>query len=105
MARFSEEIEGRIREALKPTHFEVVDESRMHSRRTAENPETHFKLVVVSDQFRGLSKVKRQQLVYSHLKDLFEQGLHAISQSTFTPEEWSENPTIMASPHCANKAK
>lgn len=91
-----------LSEKLKPSHLEVIDESHMHSRRTKESPETHFKVIVVSDQFKGLSKVKRQQLVYSHLQPLFDQGLHALSQSTFTSEEWAKKPQVEASPVCAS---
>ena len=50
----------------------------------------HFEAVVVSDEFAGLSRVKRQQRVYQTLQDMLASGeLHAISFKTLTPEEWS----------------
>ena len=50
----------------------------------------HFEAIVVSDEFAGLSRVKRQQRVYQTLKDKLASGeLHAISFKTLTPEEWS----------------
>jgi BolA protein len=76
----------------------------MHSR----GQETHFKVVIVVDQFNGLRSVKRQQLVYAAIKDLFEQGLHALSQVTFTPEEWAQDGAqqkMNASPTCAGGSK
>ena len=44
------EIILRLKRELKPTHLEVINESRLHTR----GVETHFKLIVVSDQFVGL---------------------------------------------------
>jgi acid stress-induced BolA-like protein IbaG/YrbA len=50
----------------------------------------HFEAIVVSDEFAGLSRVKRQQRVYQTLGDKLASGeLHAISFKTLTPEEWS----------------
>lgn len=45
-------------------------------------------LVLVSSVFAGLSRVKRQQLVYGLLKDRIESGeIHAVTMRTLTPEE------------------
>lgn len=100
MAR-QKEIEDLLQKELSPTHLEVIDESQMHSR----GRETHFKVVVVSSKFSGLNKVKRQQLVYRVLQPIFDQGLHALSQSTFSPEEWAAGANVNASPVCAGGRK
>ena len=43
---------------------------------------------VVSDQFEGLSKVKRSQLVYAALSEPIRDGrLHSVSIQALTPEE------------------
>jgi acid stress-induced BolA-like protein IbaG/YrbA len=45
-------------------------------------------LGLVSGAFAGLSRVKRQQLVYGLLKDRIESGeIHAVTMRTQTPEE------------------
>ena len=89
---------------LNPTHLEVINESSSHGGyNEEESPETHFKVVVVSEAFQGLSKVKRQQLVYGLIKDLFYKGLHAFTQSTFTPDEWQGSPQVNSSPDCGHK--
>jgi acid stress-induced BolA-like protein IbaG/YrbA len=50
----------------------------------------HFQATVVSEQFSGLSPVKRQQLVYAAVSHLIQTGaLHALSLKTLTPQEWS----------------
>lgn len=49
-----------------------------------------FQLTVISDQFSGVSPVKRQQMVYVHLNDLIADGtIHAVTMSTFTRDEWT----------------
>ena len=82
--------------ALQPEHLSVLDESHMHSR----GLQTHFKAVVVSEQFTGLNRVKRHQKVYAALGDLMGE-FHALALHTYTPEEWAEIGTAPASPTCA----
>lgn len=49
----------------------------------------HFQAVIVSREFEGLSRVKRQQRVHALLHDQLDSGeLHALSFRTLTPEEW-----------------
>jgi acid stress-induced BolA-like protein IbaG/YrbA len=52
----------------------------------------HFAAVIVSTEFVGLNRVKRQQRVNAILKARFDSGeLHALSMQTLTPEEWKAN--------------
>lgn len=49
----------------------------------------HFQAVIVSAEFEGLNRVKRQQRVYQTVLDKLNSGeLHAISLQTLTPTEW-----------------
>lgn len=46
---------------------------------------------VVSDSFEGLSRVKKQQLVYGCLNDEIASGaMHAVTMQTFTTAEWEK---------------
>ena len=52
----------------------------------------HFAAVIVSTEFEGLNRVRRQQRVNAILKARFDSGeLHALSMRTLTPEEWKAN--------------
>jgi acid stress-induced BolA-like protein IbaG/YrbA len=52
----------------------------------------HFEAVIVSSEFVGLNRVKRQQRINAILKARFDSGeLHALSMKTLTPEEWNAN--------------
>jgi BolA protein len=81
--------------SLQPQHLEVLDESHMHSR----GLETHYKAVIVSEQFAGLNAVKRHQQVYACAGALMGQ-IHALALHTYTPDEWSQQGIAPASPTC-----
>lgn len=50
---------------------------------------THFSALVISPIFTGLSRVKRQQMVYDTVKaQLLDGSLHALSIKACTPDEW-----------------
>lgn len=52
----------------------------------------HFQAVIVSAEFAGMNRVRRQQRVNAILKPRFDSGeLHALSMRTLTPEEWKAN--------------
>jgi BolA protein len=93
-------IETKLRDALDPSHLEVINESYMHN--VPKGAETHFKVVVVSARFDGLSSVKRHQLVYGTLGDEMrgKPGIHALAITSRTPDEWAASPEANASPKC-----
>jgi acid stress-induced BolA-like protein IbaG/YrbA len=47
----------------------------------------HFEAVIVSDAFRGLSRLARHRLVYAALGDRMRAEIHALSMTTITPDE------------------
>ncbi len=51
----------------------------------------HYQIVVISNLFTGLSRIKRTQKVYAVLNDAIQSGaLHALSVKAFTVQEWSD---------------
>lgn len=51
----------------------------------------HYTIIVVSDEFDGLSKVKRTQKIYAVLNEVIQSGaLHALTVSAYTQKEWSD---------------
>ncbi|BCJ08316.1 MULTISPECIES: BolA family protein [unclassified Pseudomonas] len=92
-------MQQRIEQQLAPLgtdHLEVRNESHMHSR----GQETHYKAVLVSEQFAGLNSVKRHQKVYATMGELMGE-IHALAIHTYTPEEWAAVGAAPASPVCA----
>lgn len=91
------QIEQQIRNHFDCEVLSLENESHRHAGPATES---HFKLVMVSSAFAGVSKVKRQQAVYKALAALMPQ-FHALGLHTYTPEEWAaSNQQAPASPKC-----
>ncbi|QCR37345.1 BolA family iron metabolism protein IbaG [Nissabacter sp. SGAir0207] len=53
---------------------------------------SHFQVIAVSEQFAGMSRVKKQQTVYAPLMEyIADNRIHALSIKAFTPEEWQRD--------------
>jgi len=83
-------IEQELRRQLDATHVEVIDDSARHADHLgAEGGRGHFRVVVVSERFAGLSRVEAQRLVYRALGSLMATDIHALEMQTFTPQAWT----------------
>jgi acid stress-induced BolA-like protein IbaG/YrbA len=74
-----EAVQGYIARGLPCAHLEVEGDGQ------------HFRAVIVSEKFAGLSRVRQHQLVYQVLGDRMREEIHALSLQTFTPAAWAEN--------------
>lgn len=95
-------IEEKIRECLKklkPAHLEVVNESYMHN--VPKGSESHFKVLVVSEEFKGIQLLKRHRIVNTLVKEaLQDEFVHALSIEAKAPEEVKEDYKLEPSPSC-----
>ena len=89
-----------INDKLSPSVLNLINESFMHNVPTGS--ESHFKLIVVSDEFKDLTNVKRHQLIYRTLNEIMDE-IHALSIHAFDEKEYNANPVVIDSPNCANK--
>ena len=95
-------IETALTEGLAPDHLEVVNESDQHS--VPPNSETHFKVVVVADEFEGVRRVARHQRVYSLLGEQLAGSVHALALHAYTLDEWrARHGEAPLSPPCSSK--
>lgn len=95
------EIEQQIRQAFGVTYLQLDNESHLHS---GPSTESHFKLVLVSSDFEGMSKVKCHQAVYKALSVQMPK-FHALALHTFAPSEWDESVEVAESPLCRGGSK
>ena len=74
---------------LQPTRLDVVNESELHAghRSSPGTGESHFRLLIVSPAFTGLSRVARHRLVNTLLAAELAGGVHALALSTYAPGE------------------
>lgn len=81
-------IRSRLQAALHTDAVEVIDDSHLHvGHPGAREGKGHFRVRVVSDEFRGLPAVQRHQLVYRSLGALMQTDIHALGVTALTPEE------------------
>jgi len=85
------DIERILRDKLAPVHLDVVDESKHHAGHAGSSEGGHFRVVVVSPAFEGLSPVDRHRLVNAALEGLFAGRIHALALRTWTPDEASRH--------------
>lgn len=86
----AEIIKKKLETLLAPAALDVKDESRLHAGHAGarEGGESHFRIMVVSDRFEGLSRVARQRLVNDILREELAGPVHALAMQTLTPQEW-----------------
>ncbi len=98
-----ERIETTLSEALSPVHLDVVDESHRHSG--GAGAESHYNVTVISDDFTETLRVKRHRRIHALLASEFEGGLHALTLTLLTPDEWSVREGGIVSPKCRGGSK
>lgn len=76
MAMQASEIERLIREALPDAQVEIRD---------LAGDGDHYAATVVSEAFRGKSRVQQHQIVYGALKGRMGGELHALALTTSAP--------------------
>lgn len=79
-------IEERLSQRFELLHLEVVDESGGHN--VPAGSESHFKVVLVSEEFAARPLLARHRLVNESLADEFAAGMHALAIHTYTEAEW-----------------
>ncbi len=76
MAMVASEIEALIREALPGAQVTIED---------LAGDGDHYAATVVSEAFRGRSRVQQHQMVYAALQGRMGGALHALALQTSTP--------------------
>ena len=89
-------LQQQLETAFNPTYLEVINESHNHS---GEATESHFKLIVVSEEFEGLKLIDRHRKINALFREEL-QSIHALSMHTYTPEEWLKKSNAPNSPKC-----
>lgn len=78
-------------QSLNPTHVEIEDDSAKHAGHAGNTGGGHYNLLIVSEQFEGLSLIQRHRLVFEHVDDLMQSQIHALSIKAKTPTEVSQS--------------
>ena len=98
-------IEQKLLSAFSPIHLDVINESHQHN--VAPGSESHFKVIIVSDEFVGERLIKRHRAINSLLSHELAEKIHALALHTYTKGEWdkyyADNTPL--SPQCLGGGK
>jgi BolA family transcriptional regulator, general stress-responsive regulator len=75
--------------AFAPESLHVEDESHRHEGHAGHRPggETHFRLYIVSEAFRGKSRLERHRMINAALAGELKERVHALAIHAAAPGE------------------
>jgi BolA family transcriptional regulator, general stress-responsive regulator len=84
--------ELRLRERLEsrfaPSHLLIKDESHLHQGHAgAAGGQSHFRIHIVAEAFRGIPAVARHRLIYAAVDDLLKSDIHALAIEAMPPPD------------------
>ena len=82
-------ITKKLTEALAPQSLQVVDESHQHEGHAGHRPggQTHFRIYIVSELFKGMTRLQRHRLINQTLAGELAGGVHALAIHAAAPGE------------------
>jgi BolA protein len=87
--RTADIITKKLTEALEPQSLEVVDESHRHEGHAGHRPggQTHYRVYIVSEAFKGKTRVERHRVINELLSAELAGGVHALAIHAAAPGE------------------
>lgn len=87
--RVADVITEKLAAAFAPTSLQVVDESHQHEGHAGHRPggETHYRVYIVSEAFRGKSRIDRHRMINRTLARELAEGVHALAIHAAAPGE------------------
>jgi BolA family transcriptional regulator, general stress-responsive regulator len=84
-----EVITRKLTEAFRPQSLRVVDESHQHQGHAGSRPggESHFRLYIVAEAFKGKSRLERHRMVNVALASELAGSVHALAIHAAAPGE------------------
>ena len=84
-----ETIEKKLAATFAPQGLAVIDESHQHEGHAGHRPggETHFRVHIVAEAFRGKSRLDRHRMINAALVDELRNGVHALAIHAAAPGE------------------
>ncbi len=72
---------AKLEAAFDPEYLEVVDESDKHRGHAGwrEGGNTHFRVIMRTARFDGMSRIERSRAVHAALRDELAGGVHALA--------------------------
>lgn len=91
-------IKEKLQTNLNIKHLEIVNESDSHN--VPSGSESHFKVIIVSNDFDDTKLVIRHKMVYKILSEELK-TIHALALHTYNTTDWPDSDQfIRESPNC-----
>jgi len=87
--RTADLITQKLTEAFAPQSLKVEDESHRHEGHAGHRPggETHYRVYIVSDSFKGKTRLERHRMINETLAGELAAGVHALAIHASAPGE------------------
>jgi BolA family transcriptional regulator, general stress-responsive regulator len=87
--RTADIITKKLTEAFSPQSLKVDDESHQHEGHAGhrEGGQTHFRVYIVADAFKGKTRIERHRMINGILSDELAGGVHALAIHAAAPGE------------------
>jgi BolA family transcriptional regulator, general stress-responsive regulator len=87
--RTADLITKKLTEAFAPQSLEVVDESDRHEGHAGGRPggQTHYRVYIVSELFKGMTRLQRHRLINQTLSGELAASVHALAIHAAAPGE------------------
>jgi len=87
--RTADIITKKLAEAFTPDSLKVLDESHKHEGHAGHRPggQSHFRVYIVSEAFKGKSRIERHRMINQLLSAELNDDVHALAIHATAPGE------------------
>jgi BolA protein len=87
--RTADVITRKLTESFAPQSLNVLDESDRHEGHAGHRPggQTHFRIYIVSELFKGMTRLEGHRLINQTLAGELAAGVHALAIHAAAPGE------------------
>ncbi len=80
-------ISAKLEHSFAPTSLEVIDESHQHAGHSGARAdgESHFRVKIISESFRGKSRVEQHRMINALLAGELKERVHALAIQSGVP--------------------
>jgi len=82
-------ITKKLMDAFSPQSLKVMDESHQHEGHAGHRPggQTHYRVYIVSEAFKGKTRLERHRMINQSLSAELADGIHALAIHAAAPGE------------------
>ena len=75
---------------IKINHIDIKDLTKKHINHIGYDGGGHYKVTIISNDFKNITLIKRHKMIYSILDSMIKKEIHALSLKTLTLKEYKK---------------